>query len=391
MRFSHSLLLFLLLVSGSLAAQNDVITLNNPSFEDIPRQGKEPRGWYDCGWSTESAPDVQPGLANSGDGFFKVQRPAKDGDTYVGLVVRDNDTWERIGQRLTTSLKAGQCYEFSIFMARSEVYESQSKVTGQLANYATPVKLRIWAGNAYCDRAELLAESSLVVNTRWLKFNFRFEPKQTHNFIMFEAYYRTPTLFPYNGNLLLDGSSDIVQVPCDETIPPPPADDDEPVADVTPPPPSTGSADPAPSTPVRTPEPARPAPPKKSEFQGEELAVGRSIRIQRLYFKADSTNFTRDSRTSLDELYEVMRDNNGLVVEVGGHTNTVPPPEYCDMLSSARAESVVEYLVRRGIESERLRAVGYGKRKPIIKDDLRNEAARKRNQRVEIKVLEMGG
>lgn len=375
-------------VCVSALAQDDPITLNNPSFEDIPMQGKEPRGWFDCGFSQESPPDVQPQQGN----FFKVVREAQEGSTYVGLVVRDNDTWERIAQRMSAAVESGSCYEFSVYMARSELYESLSRTTGEMANYATPAKLRIWGGNGYCDRKELLAESSLVVNTRWLKFNFRFEPKGTYNYIMLEAYYKTPTLFPYNGNILMDNASDIVKVPCDDEEPTPEPPVDEPIVE-TPTPPST--PDPVTETPI-TPTPRPVTPPvadSNKTFEGvrrSELSVGSTIRIQKLYFKADSTDFTRDSRTTLDELYEFLAANRDIEVEIGGHTNTVPPEEYCDRLSTARAESVVNYLVSRGIRSDRLKAVGYGKNRPIVKNDRNSLPARRKNQRVEVKVLKIG-
>jgi hypothetical protein len=87
-------------------------------------------------------------------------------------------------------------------------------MTNEPMNYATPVKLRIWGGSGYCSRMELLAESSLVINDNWKGYNFRFEPKQTHTYLVFEAFYKTPTPFPYNGNLLMDNASDILPVPC---------------------------------------------------------------------------------------------------------------------------------------------------------------------------------
>jgi hypothetical protein len=176
--------LLLALVSSSLLAQDEPIVLTNPSFEGSPGEGgnasKLPDGWYDCGFPGESPPDVHP---KDGIGAFQVTKEAAHGKTYLGLVVRDNDTWEMVSQRLSAPLQAGKCYEFSISLARSEVYMSLSRVNNQPMNYATPVKLRIWGGSGYCSRLELLAESALVVNTRWLNYDFRFEPKQTHTYL----------------------------------------------------------------------------------------------------------------------------------------------------------------------------------------------------------------
>ena len=76
----------------------DSIRLVNPSFEDVPKQSSPPLGWADCGFTGESAPDVHP------SNFWEVSKPAQNGKTYVGLVVRNNDTWERISQMLESPL-----------------------------------------------------------------------------------------------------------------------------------------------------------------------------------------------------------------------------------------------------------------------------------------------
>ncbi|RMF22470.1 MAG: OmpA family protein, partial [Bacteroidetes bacterium] len=212
-----SLLAIITLLPLSLSAQQDEpIELFNPSFEDFPRYGNPPRGWYDCGFPGETPPDVQP----LPDGQFQVSKPAKDGNTYLGIVVRDNDTWEMVAQRLSRPLEKGKCYVFSLQLARSEVYRSQSRTTNELVNYTTPCKLRIWGGSNYCQKVELLAESQTVINTTWKEYNFRFEPKQTHQYIMLEAFYDTPVLFPYNGNILVDKASPILPVPCAGELPP---------------------------------------------------------------------------------------------------------------------------------------------------------------------------
>jgi len=59
--------------------------------------------------------------------------------------------------------------------------------------------------------------------------------------------------------------------------------------------------------------------------------------------------------------------------------------EYCDLLSTARAKSVADYLVAKGIPATQVTYKGYGKRAPLVSND--TARGRKRNQRVEIKVL----
>ena len=200
----------LFLFPSILFSQEDVIYLINPSFEGEPTEGSLNgpmiEGWYDCGFPGETIPDVHP---KKNSPFGVTTEPA-DGESYLGFVVRDNETWEKISQRLEPPLKGGIEYEFSISLARSLTYESQSKKSSQIVNFATPSKLRIWGGNSICDRGELLAESSLVINSRWLKTKFTFNPAREYHYLILEAFYKTPSPFPYNGNILIDDASPIV-------------------------------------------------------------------------------------------------------------------------------------------------------------------------------------
>lgn len=382
----RSLILLIAAISiyTSSLAQDPPIFLTNPSFEDFPSQGKQPRGWEDCGFPGETPPDVQPS-GNPYNSYFEVSKAAFEGATYLGMVVRDNDTWEMVSQRLSGPIKGGQCYEFSLYLCRSELYVSQSRVTYQNTNYTTPAKLRIWGGASFCNKKELLAETSAIINTRWLKFDFKFKPKETHNYIVLEAFYNTPVLFPYNGNVLVDNASPIVPVPCEDEIL-------EPVV-LTPEKPRTEPNNPPANTESNAENPNnKPAEPKNkilTELDPKTLRVGQTIQIENLYFEADSSKIKDESYAVLNEIYDFLSANSNVVVEIGGHTNGNPPHDYCDRLSTDRAKAVADYLSSRGIPRTRIQYKGYGKRQPIASNA--NAEGRRRNQRVEIKILSFEG
>ncbi len=398
---------------AGLQAQEEPIKLTNPSFEDLPHHSKPPRGWIDCGFDGETPVDVQP------NGTFSVTKPADEGNTYIGMVVRDNDTWEAVSQRLSRPLQAGQCYEFSVSLSRSELYVSTSRVTDSPANYVTPAKLRIYGGNDYCDKAFLLAETSLIINTRWLEYSFRFEPTANYTHLIFEAFYKTPSLFPYNGNVLMDNASEIVPVPCDEEIiaqeePEEPQEqvrevvveeaNPDPVNERVDPP---AQRDPDPiaieeDPPQETPPPLQPRPNDEATSQEEviedvsfselteaDIREGMTLRTNQIFFQADKSLITDQSFEVLDDIYQFLSSNDGVVIEVGGHTNGLPPHNYCDQLSDARAKAVTDYLARKGIDRDRLEYKGYGKRQPIATND--TPAGRRKNQRVEFKILRVNG
>ena len=121
------------------------------------------------------------------------------------------------------------------------------------------------------------------------------------------------------------------------------------------------------------------------DLDASNIKVGQVVRINNLYFQADSTDITPKSKPVLDEIYLFLQENSGIVVEIGGHTNNIPSDEYCDRLSTERAKHVAEYLIKRGIDKNRISYKGYGKHKPIASNS--TSAGRKKNQRVEMKIL----
>lgn len=209
MKSTYSIALYFIFLPFFSIGQVSIIKLKNPSFEDLPRAGKAPLKWFDCGFPGETPPDVSP--VNT----FGVSRPAFDGSTYLGMVVRDTDTWERVSQKLSDKMIANQCYDFSIFLCRSPLYESRSQKTKLMTNYVQPVQLIVWGGDKHCAKREKLGETDIISNFEWEEFDFTFTPTKTHTYILFEAFYETPVLYPYNGNILLDNASDIFPVNCD--------------------------------------------------------------------------------------------------------------------------------------------------------------------------------
>src|SRR5690242_15592150 len=196
----------------------EVIRLQNPSFEDTPRAGTPYtppiKGWHDCGLAKfpgETPPDIHPVFSYA----WEVAKPPYDGNTYLGMVTRANDSWESLSQVLSSPIQGGVCYNFSVFLARSDQYKSatsrtQKLGTGELENFTKPAVFLIWGGSSFCDKAELLGESPAVSNSDWKQYKFLFQPQRTHTYITIEVFYKTPTLEAYNGHVLIDDMSDIV-------------------------------------------------------------------------------------------------------------------------------------------------------------------------------------
>jgi outer membrane protein OmpA-like peptidoglycan-associated protein len=363
----------------TLAQQMDTIYLVNPSFEDRPGPSRPPKGWQDCGFEFETPPDVQP------TGGFNVTRPAFDGQTYMGMVTRENDTWESVTQRMLSPIKSGNCYTFSIYLCRSDVYVSPTRNNPRNElSFTTPIKLRVWGSNGYCNKQELLAESPIVSNIDWKRYSFKIESKGNYSHIILEAFYKTPVFFPYNGNILIDHASPLIQIPCDVPV----ADavnytEGKTVA--------SANAKPVKKNEPETKKSTTKLEDKKPErilaLNRESLKKGSIITIERLYFEADSASIPIECFSVLDEIHEFLNQNEDIIIEIGGHTNSIPKAEYCDKLSLERARSVANYLSDSGIPKRRLFYKGYGKRKPIANDS--SPEGKRKNQRVEIRILYM--
>jgi len=125
-------ILFMFL-SVQLLGQYNEIPIVNPSFEGLPAAGTNMNnfhlsGWFDCApyyFRGQTPPDVQPGPVE----FFDVNTKALDGHTYLGMVTRQNETWELVSQRLVLPLEKGKCYSFDINLARSQTYYSSLLLT----------------------------------------------------------------------------------------------------------------------------------------------------------------------------------------------------------------------------------------------------------------------
>jgi len=119
-----------------------------------------------------------------------------------------------------------------------------------------------------------------------------------------------------------------------------------------------------------------------------KLTPGQVIQLEQIRFGVDSVVFTNASLPMVQELARFMKAVPGLVIEIGGHTSNLCSDEFCIKLSESRAKTVAEYLIRQGIDASRVSYKGYGKQNPIAPNT--TPEGRQKNQRVELKILQIG-
>lgn len=103
-----------------------------------------------------------------------------------------------------------------------------------------------------------------------------------------------------------------------------------------------------------------------------------------IQFETGKSTILKKSYPILDEIAKVFIDNPSYIIEVQGHTDNVGNAEANMNLSDRRAQSVRDYLVKKGVDASRMTAHGYGSTMPI--DDNKTKAGRAKNRRVEFKI-----
>ncbi|WP_176955840.1 OmpA family protein [Catalinimonas alkaloidigena] len=108
--------------------------------------------------------------------------------------------------------------------------------------------------------------------------------------------------------------------------------------------------------------------------------------LRNIYFEFDKVHLRPESHDELAKLEQIMRENPTITVEIAGHTDKIGTWDYNKELSLRRAQSVRAWLIGRGIDGSRIKAVGYGETRPLASND-DEEEGRELNRRTEFVVL----
>ncbi len=117
----------------------------------------------------------------------------------------------------------------------------------------------------------------------------------------------------------------------------------------------------------------------------KSITPNATIVLRNIFFETNSTELDSTSQVELNKLGQFMKENPSLRVQIMGHTDNVGSANDNLKLSNGRAQSVVTYLVKNGIEANRLQHKGFGATQPIA--DNATEQGRARNRRTEMKVI----
>lgn len=126
------------------------------------------------------------------------------------------------------------------------------------------------------------------------------------------------------------------------------------------------------------------------------LDLGKMIDLQPIYFDLGKYNIRKDAAIELDKIVAIMKEHDGMTIELGSHTDCRSTAQYNMTLSDKRAKSSAAYIISKGIAADRITGKGYGESKLIndcgcegAKVSKCSEAEHQLNRRTEFIIVKM--
>ena len=101
--------------------------------------------------------------------------------------------------------------------------------------------------------------------------------------------------------------------------------------------------------------------------------ISRPVKMENIFYEFGRWELTQASEKEMDALIKLLNDNPNITIELSAHTDMKGNEEFNQELSQKRAQACCDYLIKKGIEKERLTPVGYGKSKPVVADKALNK------------------
>ena len=115
------------------------------------------------------------------------------------------------------------------------------------------------------------------------------------------------------------------------------------------------------------------------------IELPRTFTLDNVFFVTGKASLQKESYPELNELAEAMAFKESLTIEISGYTDNVGDEAANQKLSEARANAVRSFLIRKGISSSRITAIGYGETRPVA--DNYTPDGRQKNRRTQVRIL----
>jgi outer membrane protein OmpA-like peptidoglycan-associated protein len=113
--------------------------------------------------------------------------------------------------------------------------------------------------------------------------------------------------------------------------------------------------------------------------------LGTKFVLKNIVYKTGNASLEHQSFNEIDLLGDFLIKNPTIKIEISGHTDNRGTPEVNKELSTSRARAIYKLLIKKGIEGERIKYIGYGSERPVASND--SEAGRKQNRRTEFEII----
>ena len=120
----------------------------------------------------------------------------------------------------------------------------------------------------------------------------------------------------------------------------------------------------------------------------DRLDVGGTFGVKNVNYASGKATLNKTAQKELDKVVKFLKDNPGVTIELGSHTDSRGSAAGNLKLSQQRADACVSYLKKNGIAANRIVSKGYGFNKPLIKN-AKTEKQHAKNRRTEVKILEV--
>ena len=122
----------------------------------------------------------------------------------------------------------------------------------------------------------------------------------------------------------------------------------------------------------------------------DKIELGKKFKVDNIYYDYNKASLRSDSIPNLKKVVSVLQDNPQIIIELGSHADSRGSDSYNLKLSQRRAESAVKYINKSGIDSNRIKAKGYGE--SVLTNDCSNgvkcsDKKHENNRRTELTII----
>ncbi|TAL46030.1 MAG: flagellar motor protein MotB [Chitinophagaceae bacterium] len=117
----------------------------------------------------------------------------------------------------------------------------------------------------------------------------------------------------------------------------------------------------------------------------QPIEANATVVLKNIFFDVNKFDLKPESETELDKVVQLLNDNPTLKIQIGGHTDSIGKAADNLVLSNNRSKAVVNYLITKSIDPNRLTSRGFGSTQPVSPN--KTEEGRAMNRRTEMKVV----